>query len=80
VNPKYSNVCAVRIGTWREHQCWSCKFLSECDFHYDDKTGEFDYPVLWHTNEGKDKREVGKHFKTTNKEGGQRRRIYETQV
>lgn len=44
VNPKYSNVCAVRIGTWRDEQCYNCRFLTECDKLYDEKTGLFDYP------------------------------------
>jgi len=74
VNPKYSNVCAVRIGTWREQQCWLCKFLPECDEHYDEQTGEFDYPVLWHTDKGKPRLKNGKH-KPTNKERGQNRRF-----
>lgn len=34
---------------YRHEQCTAgtlCRFLSECDEHYDDKTGEWDYPKL----------------------------------
>lgn len=79
VNPKYSNVCGVRISMFRNDQCWDCKFLSECDLHYDEESGTFDYPILWHTNEGVKKPQTGKHFKRTNKERGQHRRIDETE-
>lgn len=48
INPKYNNTCAMRIGMYREGQCTDgprpCKFLDECDWHYDEKTGEWDYP------------------------------------
>ena len=43
-NPKYSNICAVRIGMFRSAQCYYCKFLEECDERYDEETGTFDYP------------------------------------
>jgi hypothetical protein len=49
-NPKYNNTCAMRIGMYREGQCTDgprpCQFLDECDWHYDEKTGEWDYPDL----------------------------------
>ena len=43
-NPKYSNICAVRIGMFRSAQCYYCVHLEECDSLYDSETGEFDYP------------------------------------
>jgi len=45
-NPKYNNICAVRIGMYREEACYNCLKLSECDQHYDDDTGDWDYPVF----------------------------------
>jgi len=49
-NPKYNNTCAMRIGMYREGQCTDgprpCQFLDECDWHYDEKTGEWDYPDI----------------------------------
>lgn len=46
INPKYDNVCGLRIGMYRQEQCTAgriCPHLSECDAHYDEKTGLFDY-------------------------------------
>lgn len=45
-NPKYSNICAVRIGMYRSAQCYYCKMLEECDSRYDEITGTFDYPKV----------------------------------
>lgn len=49
-NPKYKNTCAMRIGMYREGQCTDgprpCQFLDECDWHYDPKTGTWDYPDI----------------------------------
>jgi len=45
-NPKYSNICWIRIGRLREYACYNCKMLEECDEHYDEITGQFDYPIL----------------------------------
>lgn len=42
-NPKHNNTCAERIGTYREDACYDCKFLSECDQHYNEETGTWDY-------------------------------------
>ena len=37
----------MRIGMYREGQCTDgphpCVFLSECERHYDEKTGDWDY-------------------------------------
>lgn len=48
VNPTHDSTCANRIGMYREKQCTDgphpCVFLSECDRHYDEKTGDWDYP------------------------------------
>ncbi len=45
VNPKHNNTCANRIGMYRSGQCTDgprpCVFLSECDMHYDEKTGDW---------------------------------------
>jgi hypothetical protein len=68
VNPKYSNVCGIRISMYRTEQCYSCRFLEECDRLYDEKTGDFDYPVQW--RKPVTKRTNGK-YKRTNKEEGQ---------
>ena len=43
-NPKYSNICAVRIGMYRSAQCYYCIHLEECSERYDEETGTFDYP------------------------------------
>lgn len=47
-NPTHQNTCANRIGMYREGQCTDgprpCVFLSECERHYDEKTGDWDYP------------------------------------
>jgi hypothetical protein len=43
VNPLHDNVCATRIGMYRKEACYNCIFLSDCDQHYDEKTGEWDY-------------------------------------
>jgi hypothetical protein len=44
VNPFHDNTCSIRIGMYREQACYNCPFLSECDQHYDELTGEWDYP------------------------------------
>lgn len=43
-NPLYNNICADRIGMYRTEACYNCPKLSECDQHYDEATGEWDYP------------------------------------
>jgi hypothetical protein len=77
INPKYSNVCGLRIGMYRSEQCTAgkvCQFLSECDLYYNEETNEFDYPVQWHTDKGKGRLTSGRH-KPTNKERGNNRRM-----
>lgn len=29
---------------YREHACYNCMMLNECDKYYDEKTDTFDYP------------------------------------
>jgi hypothetical protein len=57
---------------YRAGQCTDgphpCVFLSECDQHYCEKTGEWDYPQLIRPSTGK--LATGKHFKRTAKEQG----------
>lgn len=73
VNPFLSNVCAMRIGSYRKDQCTAaglCKFIAHCDQHYIEDTGDWDYPKperLTHLDDGP---------KLVPKKGG----IYETDV
>ena len=46
VNPKYNNICAMQIGMNRKDPCYDCLKISECDQHYDESTGEWDYPDI----------------------------------
>ena len=79
-NPTHQNTCANRIGMYREGQCTDgprpCVFLSECEQHYDEKTGEWDYPQLIRPSTGK--LATGKHFKRTAKEQAQINRMAES--
>jgi len=44
INPKYNNTCHNRIGFYRDEACYDCSHISECEQHYDETTGEWDYP------------------------------------
>ena len=72
VNPRHGDTCHNRIGAYRSGQCTDgphpCVFLGECDQHYDEKTGEWDYPQLIRPSTGK--LATGKHFKRIAKERG----------
>ena len=68
VNPRYNNTCAMQIGMNRKDPCYDCSKLSECDQHYNEETGEWDYPQLIRPATGK--LPTGKHFKKTAKELG----------
>ena len=50
-NPKYSNICWVRIGMYKDWQCYNCQNLIECDKYYNKDTGEFDYLIPTFPNE-----------------------------
>ena len=47
INPTHENTCTNRIGMYRANQCTDgphvCPFLSECETHYDEETGDWDY-------------------------------------
>ena len=49
INPIHSCTCGNRIGMYRAGQCVDgphpCFFLSECEQYYNERTGNFDYPI-----------------------------------
>lgn len=44
VNPKFNNICAAQISAYRKDPCYDCSHLEHCDQHYNEVTGEWDYP------------------------------------
>jgi hypothetical protein len=79
VNPLHDSTCWKRVGMYRTGQCTDgphpCVFLGECDQHYCEKTGDWDYPQLIRPSTGK--LPTGKHFKRTANEQAQIDRMAE---
>jgi hypothetical protein len=73
VNPLHDSTCWKRVGMYRTGQCTDgphpCVFLGECDQHYCEKTGDWDYPQLIRPSTRK--LATGKHFKRTANEQAQ---------
>ncbi|MFA6332967.1 MAG: hypothetical protein WCX22_08445 [Methanoregula sp.] len=70
VNPKYANTCCIQIGECRADPCYDCSRLSECDQHYDEQTGEWDYPNPLELPAVKPMRKAGR-YSTSSKKGAQ---------
>jgi hypothetical protein len=66
VSPVHDNTCSIRIGMYREGQCTDgpkvCSFLSECDQHYDETTGDWDYGTKPKASPKKTHRTVNNSF------------------
>jgi hypothetical protein len=70
INPLHDNICHDRIGMYRKLACYDCSKLAECDQHFNEKTGEWDYPNPLELSEVIPMRKKGR-YSSASKKGAQ---------